>query len=152
MIYQKELDAMDRDSKLCLRIQELEAEVKQLKDMLPEEKQPRRAMCPKEVAEKHGGLMKKGKAWEYNHFPFMAYNDLMGLSRIIRRCCFLREKRLYTYSSADSYSYRSKEINCDTAKTLKELTDEEYNTYCTVLDKVLDVFQEYGCTLNNNWY
>lgn len=142
----------DQKELLEQRIKDLEAEVKQLKAMLPEEKQPRRAMCPKEVAEKHGGLMKKGKAWEYNHFPFMEYNDLMGLSKIIRRSCFLRQPKERTYISADSYSCKVRKLNCDTAKTLKELTDEEYDTYCTVLDKVLDIFQEYGCTLNNNWY
>lgn len=143
---------MDEKVELQQRIQDLEAEVKQLKAMLPEEKQPRRAMCPKEVAEKHGGLMKKGKAWEYNHFPFMSYKDLMDLSKIIRRSCFLRQPKEWTYTSADSYSCKIKKVNCDAAKTLKELTDEEYDTYCTVLDKVLDIFQEYGCTLNNNWY
>lgn len=143
---------MDEKAELQQKIQELEAEVKQLKAMLPKEKPPRRSMCPKEVAEKHGGLMKKGKAWEYNHFPFMAYNDLMGLSKIIRRSCFLRQPKERTYTSADSYSCKVKKLNCDTAKTLKELTDEEYDTYCTVLDKVLDIFQEYGCCLNNNWY
>lgn len=142
----------DQKELLEQRIKDLEAEVKQLKAMLPEEKQPRRSMCPKEVAEKHGGLMKKGKAWEYNHFPFMNYNDLMGLSKIIRRSCFLRQPKERTYVSADSYSCKVKNIKCDTAKTLKELTDEEYDTYCTVLDKVLDIFQEYGCCLNNNWY
>lgn len=111
------------------KIQELEAEIKQLKARLPKEKGPSRAMFPAAIAEKHGGLRKQGIAWEYNHTPYMSYNDLMDLSKIIRRCCFLRTK---------------------TAKTLKEMTDEEYDKYCTVLDKVLDIFQEYGCTLNNN--
>ncbi len=133
------------------KIQELEAEVKQLKAMLPKEKEPRRSMCPKEVAEKHGGLKKKGIAWEYNHFPFMSYKDLMNLSSLIRRCCFLRGSKSRTDISADSNSYRAKQIKYDTAKTLKELTDEEYATYCEVLDKLLEVFQEYGCCLNDNW-
>lgn len=140
----------DQKELLEQRIKDLEAEVKKLKAMLPEEKQPRRAMCPKEVAEKHGGLMKKGKALEYNHFPFMEYNDLMSLSKIIRRSCFLRQPKERTYTSADSYSCKVRKLNSDTAKTLKELTDEEYDTYCRVLDKVLDIFQEYGCCLNNN--
>ncbi len=142
---------MDEKAELQQKIQELEAEVKQLKAMLPKEKASSRAMFPAAIAEKHGGLRKQGIAWEYNHTPYMSYKDLMDLSKIIRRSCFLREKRLYTYRSADSYSYRSKEINCDTAKTLKELTDDEYATYCEVLDKLLDVFQEYGCELNENW-
>lgn len=142
---------MDEKAELQQRIQDLEAEVKCLKAMLPKEKAPRRSMCPKSVAEKHGGLMKKGIAWEYNHFPFMSYKDLMNLSSLIRRCCFLRGSKSRTDISADSHSYRAKQIKYDAAKTLKELTDEEYATYCTVLDKLLDIFQEYGCCLNNNW-
>jgi hypothetical protein len=125
---------MDETEVMRQKIQELEAEVKQLKTMLPKEKPSSRSMCPKEVAEKHGGLMKKGVAWEYNHFPFMSYKDLMSLSSLIRRCCFLRVK-----------------LERDTAKTLKEMTDEEYAKYCEVLDKLLDVFQEYGCCLNDNY-
>lgn len=142
---------MDEKEFLQQKIQELEAEVKQLKAMFPKENQPNRSMCPKSVAEKHGGLMKQGKAWEYNHFPFMSYKDLMDLSKIIRRCCFLRSKKDRTYISADSYSCRTKKLECDTAKTLKEMTDEEYAKYCDALDKCLDVFQVYGCELNDNW-
>lgn len=142
---------MDETEALQQKIQELETEVRKLKAMLPKEKTLRRSMCPKEVAEKHGGLMKKGIAWEYNHFPFMSYNDLMDLSKIIRRCCFLRAKKDRTYISADSYSCRVKQKSCDTAKTLKEMSDEEYTKYCEALDKCLDVFQEYGCCLNDNW-
>lgn len=142
---------MDETEVMRQKIQELEAEVKQLKTMLPKEKPSSRSMCPKEVAEKHGGLKKKGIAWEYNHFPFMSYKDLMNLSSLIRRCCFLRGSKSRTDISADSNSYRAKQIKYDAAKTLKELTDEEYETYCTVLDKLLDIFQEYGCRLNNNY-
>ncbi len=142
---------MDEKVELQQRIQDLEAEVRELRAMLPEEKQSRRSMCPKEVAEKHGGLMKKGVAWEYNHFPFMSYKDLMNLSSLIRRCCFLRGNKQRNCVSADNHSYRLKTSKYDCAKTLKELTDDEYATYCEVLDKLLDVFQEYGCCLNNNW-
>lgn len=142
---------MDEKAELQQKIQELETEVKRLKSMLSEEKPPKRSMCPKSVAEKHGGLMKKGIAWEYNHFPFMSYKDLMSLSSLIRRCCFLRGSKSRTDISADSYSYRAKQIKYDTAKTLKEMSDEEYATYCEVLDKLLDVLQEYGCCLNDNW-
>lgn len=142
---------MNEAEDLQLKIQELEVEVRKLKAMLPKEKPPSRAMCPESVATKHGGLMKKGKAWEYNHFPFMSYKDLMSLSSLIRRCCFLRGSKSRTDISADSYSYRAKQIKYDAAKTLKELTDDEYAKYCEVLDKLLDVFQEYGCCLNDNW-
>ena len=142
---------MDEKAELQQKIQDLEIEVRRLKAMLPKEKAPSRSMCPESVATKHGGLMKKGKAWEYNHFPFMSYKDLMDLSKIIRRCCFLRAKKDRTYISADSYSCRVKQMPCDTAKTLKEFSDEEYAKYCEVLDKLLDVFQEYGCCLNDNW-
>ena len=142
---------MDEIEAAQLKIQELEAEVRELKAMLPKEKSPSRAMFPAVIAEKHGGLRKQGIAWEYNHTPYMSYKDLMDLSKIIRRCCFLREKKERVYISADSYSCRTKKLDCDTAKTLKEMTDEEYTTYCEVLDKCLDVFQVYGCELNENW-
>ena len=142
---------MDETEVMRQKIQELEAEVRELKAMLPKEKSPSRAMFPAAIAEKHSGLRKPGIAWEYNHTPFMSYKDLMDLSKIIRRCCFLRAKKDRTYISADSYSCRVKKLECDTAKTLKEMTDEEYATYCEVLDKCLDVFQEYGCELNENW-
>lgn len=142
---------MDETEVMRQKIQELEAEVKQLKAMLPKEKSPSRAMFPAAIAEKHGGLRKQGVAWEYNHTPYMSYKDLMDLSKIIRRCCFLRSKKDRTYISADSYSCRAKQIPCDAAKTLKEMTDEEYAKYCEVLDKCLDVFQVYGCELNENW-
>ena len=142
---------MDETEALQQKIQELEAEVRELKAMLPKEKSPSRAMFPAAIAEKHGGLRKQGIAWEYNHTPYMSYKDLMDLSKIIRRCCFLRAKKDRTYISADSYSCRVKKLGCDTAKTLKEMTDEEYATYCEVLDKILDVFQVYGCELNDNW-
>lgn len=141
---------MNETELLQQKIQELEAEVCELKAMLPKEKSPSRAMFPAAIAEKHGGLRKQGIAWEYNHTPYMSYKDLMDLSKIIRRSCFLRQPKERTYISADSYSCKVRKLNSDTAKTLKELTDEEYDKYCTVLDKVLDVFQEYGCTLNNN--
>lgn len=123
---------MDEKEFLLQKIKELEDQVQQLKVMLPEEKPPKRAMCPKAVAEKHGGLMKEGTAWEYNHFPFMSYKDLMSLTNVIRRCCFLRNEKTR-------------------GKTLKELSDEEYTKYCEVLDKLLDVFEEYGCPNNDNW-
>ena len=142
---------MDETEAMRQKIQELEAEVKQLKAMLPKEKPPSRAMFPAAIAEKHGGLRKQGVAWEYNHTPYMSYKDLMDLSKIIRRCCFLRSKKDRTYISADSYSCRVKTLECDTAKTLKEMTDEEYAKYCEALDKCLDVFQVYGCELNENW-
>lgn len=133
------------------KIRDLEAEVQQLKKALPKEKAPKRSLCPKEVAEKHGGLMKKGIAWEYNHFPYMDSADLTGLSRIIRRCCFPRSNKSRNEISADGYSYRTKNIKYDTGKTLKDLTDEEYAKYSEVMDKILDIFQEYGCTSNNNY-
>jgi len=139
------------DQLLELKIQELEEEVKRLKQMIPEEKQPKRSLCPKEVAEKHGGLMKKGIAWEYNHFPFMNFNDLTALSRVIRRCCFLRTDKDKTIVSADNHSYRARTLKCDYGKTLKELTDDEYARYSEIMDKVLDIFQEYGCMENDNW-
>lgn len=142
---------MDEKEFLQQKIQELEAEVRELKSMLPKEKSPSRAMFPAAIAEKHGGLRKQGIAWEYNHTPFMSYKDLMDLSKIIRRCCFLRAKKERIYISADSYSCRTKKLDCDTAKTLKEMTDEEYAKYCEALDKLLDVFQIYGCELNENW-
>ena len=142
---------MDETEVMQQRIQELEAEVRELKAMLPKEKSPSRAMFPAAIAEKHGGLRKQGIAWEYNHTPYMSYKDLMDLSKIIRRCCFLRKKKDYTYISADSYSCRTKKLECVTAKTLKEMTDEEYAKYCEALDKLLDVFQVYGCELNENW-
>ena len=142
---------MDEKEVMQQKIQELEAEVCELKAMLPKEKSPSRAMFPAAIAEKHGGLRKQGIAWEYNHTPYMSYKDLMDLSKIIRRCCFLRKKKDHTYISADSYSCRVKKLECDTAKTLKEMTGEEYAKYCEALDKCLDVFQVYGCTQNNNW-
>lgn len=142
---------MSETEMLKQKIRELEAEVQNLKDALPKEKAPKRSLCPKEVAEKHGGLMKKGIAWEYNHFPYMNSADLTGLSRIIRRCCFPRSKKNRNDISADGYSYRTKNIKYDTGKTLKDLTDEEYAKYSEVLDKILDIFQEYGCTTNNNY-
>jgi hypothetical protein len=142
---------MSETEMLKQKIRDLEAEVQQLKEALPKEKAPKRSLCPKEVAEKHGGLMKKGIAWEYNHFPYMDSADLTGLSRIIRRCCFSRSKKSRNEISADGYSYRTKNIKYDTGKTLKDLTDEEYAKYSEVLDKILDIFQEYGCTSNNNY-
>lgn len=142
---------MNETELLQQKIQELEAEVRELKAMLPKEKSPSRAMFPAAIAEKHGGLRKQGIAWEYNHTPYMSYKDMMDLSKIIRRCCFLRSSKIRTDISADSYSYRAKQIKYDTAKTLKEMTDEEYAKYCEVLDKCLDVFQVYGCELNENW-
>lgn len=142
---------MNKTEDLQQKIQDLEIEVRRLKAMLPKEKSPSRAMFPVAIAEKHGGLRKQGIAWEYNHTPYMSYKDLMDLSRIIRRSCFLRAKKDRTYISADSYSCKTKKLECDTAKTLKEMTDDEYATYCTVLDKLLDVFQEHGCCLNDNW-
>ena len=142
---------MDETEVMRQKIQELEAEVRELKAMLPKEKSPSRAMFPAAIAEKHGGLRKQGTAWEYNHTAFMSYKDLMDLSKIIRRCCFLRKKKDRTYISADSYGCRTKKLECDTAKTLKEMTDEEYAKYCEALDKCLDVFQVYGCEQNINW-
>ena len=142
---------MDETEVMRQKIQELEAEVRELKAMLPKEKSPSRAMFPAAIAEKHGGLRKQGVAWEYNHTPYMSYKDLMDLSKIIRRCCFLRSKKDRTYISADSYSCKVKQMPCDAAKTLKEMTDEEYAKYCEALDKLLDVFQVYGCELNENW-
>lgn len=142
---------MSETEMLKQKIRELEAEVQQLKEALPKEKAPKRSLCPKEVAEKHDGLMKKGIAWEYNHFPYMDSTDLTGLSRIIRRCCFPRSKKSRNDISADGYSYRAKNIEYDTGKTLKDLTDEEYAKYSEALDKILDIFQEYGCTTNNNY-
>ena len=133
------------------RIKELETEVQQLKEALPKEKAPKRSLCPKEVAEKHGGLMKKGVAWEYNHFPYMSAVDLTGLSRIIRRCCFSRVDGRYLYDNSDKHTIRIKDIQYEKGKTLKDLTDEEYAKYSEVLDKILDIFQEYGCTSNNNY-
>lgn len=136
---------MDETEVMRQKIQELEAEVRELKAMLPKEKSPSRAMFPAAIAEKHGGLRKQGIAWEYNHTPFMSYKDLMDLSKIIRRCCFLRTKADF------AGCYKAKQLKGDTAKTLKEMTDEEYAKYCEVLDKLLDVFQVYGCELNDNW-
>lgn len=142
---------MSEIEELQARIRELEAENQKLKGVLPKEKQNKRSLCPKEVAEKHGGLMKEGIAWEYNHFPFMHHDDLTNLSRLIRRCCFLRASRSATYVSADDHTCRVKQSTFDYGKTLKEMTDEEYGRYCEILDKVLEIFQEYGCIGNDNW-
>lgn len=141
---------MDEKEKLLLKIQELEEENQKLKAMMPKEKKPSRSLCPKEVAVKYGGLMKKGIAWEYNHFPFMSYTDLTDLSKVIRRCCFHRERKTYTYMAVHDKTYSTKYTkNADCAKTLKNLSDEEYAKYCEILDKCLAIFQEYGIVQNN---
>lgn len=142
---------MDEKEQLLLKIQELEEENQKLKAMMPKEKKPSRSLCPKEVAVKYGGLKKRGIAWEYNHFPFMSYTDLTDLSKVIRRCCFLRSTKPYTYLSSDTRILTAKYTkNADCAKTLKELTDEEYAKYCEVLDKCLAIFQEYGIIQDNH--
>ena len=138
---------MDETEVMRQKIQELEVEVRELKAMLPKEKSPSRAMFPAAIAEKHGGLRKQGIAWEYNHTPYMSYKDLMDLSKIIRRCCFLRSNISADFAGC----YTAKQLKGNTAKTLKEMTDEEYAKYCEALDKLLDVFQVYGCELNDNW-
>lgn len=135
---------MNEKEQLLLKIQELEEENQKLKAMLPKEKAPSRSLCPKEVAEKYGGLMKGGIAWEYNHFPFMHSDDLTALSRVIRRSCFLRAKKRAMHTI-------KKESKFDCGKVLKELTDEEYAKYCEVLDKCLAIFKEYGNIENDNW-
>lgn len=142
---------MSEFEELQAKVQELEAEIQKLRETQVIKKQAPRSLCPKEVAEKHGGLMKGGVAWEYNHFPYMHHDDLTNLSRLIRRCCFLRASRSATYVSADNHTCRVKQSKFDYGKTLKEMTDEEYSRYCEILDKVLDVFQEYGCIGNDNW-
>jgi len=134
---------MNEKEQLLLKIQELEEENQKLKAMLPKEKAPSRSLCPKEIAEKYGGFI-KGGARECHHFSFMHSDDLIALSRVIRRTCFLRAKKsaMHTVKKVSKF---------DCGKVLKDLTDEEYAKYCEVLDKCLAIFKEYGNTENDNW-
>lgn len=135
---------MNEKEQLLLKVRKLEEENQKLKAMLSKEKTPSRSLCPKEVAEKYGGLTKQGVAREYNHFPFMHSDDLTALSRVIRRSCFLRAKKsaMHTIKKVSKFDY---------GKVLKDLTDEEYAKYCEVLDKCLAIFKEYGNIENNNF-
>ena len=133
-----------------LKIKELTEENQKLKLTLEKATIPKHPLCPKDIALKHGGLMKKGKAYEYNHFSYMSVDDLTDLSRIIRRCCFPREEGNYgctTVYSPAKYTY--KQTKYEKSKKLKDLTDEEYAKYSEVLDRCLFIFEEFGIIQDN---
>ena len=119
------------DQELLDRIRELEEENAALREKIPVSK-TLRPICPDWIGEKYGG--KKLRAGHFiTSLSFMTGSELADVSKLIRRVCFPKEEQMR------KLIHNTSKARAQTVVRVDDLTDEQYEKYCEVLDAVIGI-------------
>lgn len=120
---------------LMARIAELERENEELRASVKTRKNAR-PVCPESIGEKYGGNKLRAGHF-YTSLSFMDNAELSGISKLIRGVCFPKDNLLR------KRPHGTGKVTTHCAVKVDDMTEEQYERYCEILDKVLEILYKY---------